>query len=429
MNKSNHPDPKQSQDPAAKDPDKKRRYVDPPSRGIKPAHVSFVSQTEPQEPQRLDARESLDIPLVSFKTNEAEKESGKKRPPVRPGIDKPLGSPTMPDSERVSQLPEEETEKRYMVQKSHSPAGPHVTVDTPLPEELPSVDTLSRDLQRPRPSRTDLDEIISLSITPREDEAPLEQKILEEDVPAEAKILALETLAPLSDSLETVLEVRGLEKSYRKASIEIPVLRGVDMVVKSGQFVSIVGQSGSGKSTLLHLLGTLDSPDAGQIYFHGHRIDNLSSRRRDMLRNDRFGMIFQFYHLLPELNLLENVLAPLLIRESLPGYFLRRRAHRRRAIELIEAVGLGHRLKHRPRELSGGEMQRAAIARALISQPELLLADEPTGNLDQETGREILDLLGRLNREQNLTIVMVTHDRALAETADQTIGLVDGRIV
>jgi lipoprotein-releasing system ATP-binding protein len=199
--------------------------------------------------------------------------------------------------------------------------------------------------------------------------------------------------------------------------------------VKSGQFVSIVGQSGSGKSTLLHLLGTLDMPDTGEIYFHDRRIDNLPSRRRDVLRNNNFGMIFQFYHLLPELNVLENVLSPLLIREGLAGYLLRRRSYRRRAIELIEEVGLGHRLKHKPRELSGGEMQRTAIARALISQPELLLADEPTGNLDQETGAEIIEILRRLNREQNLTILMVTHDRDLAETADQTIGLVDGRIV
>jgi lipoprotein-releasing system ATP-binding protein len=220
-----------------------------------------------------------------------------------------------------------------------------------------------------------------------------------------------------------------LRKSYRKANIEIPVLKGVDLEIHRNEFLAIIGQSGSGKSTLLHLLATLDAPDAGTIHFEGNRIDNLPSRGRDILRNKYFGMIFQFYHLLPELTALENVLAPLLIAESWLGYMRRRSEHRRRAIELLDLVGLAHRQKHRPRELSGGEMQRTAIARALISNPRVLLADEPTGNLDRATGEGILEILGRLNRDENLTIVMVTHDGRIAAQADRTVELVEGRTV
>jgi lipoprotein-releasing system ATP-binding protein len=224
------------------------------------------------------------------------------------------------------------------------------------------------------------------------------------------------------------LEAIRLKKSYRKGTAEIPVLKGVTLGVHAGEFVAIVGQSGSGKSTLLHLLGTLDAPDEGEIYFRRGRIDRLPARYRDLLRNRHFGMIFQFYHLLPELSTLENVLAPLMIGRGLWSYFQRRKAYRRRALELLDVLGLSHRLKHKPRELSGGEMQRTAIARALVTGPELLLADEPTGNLDQTTGREILDILCSLNRQQNLTIVMVTHDPSIAGLADRVVRLVDGRI-
>ena len=176
--------------------------------------------------------------------------------------------------------------------------------------------------------------------------------------------------------------------------------------------MSIVGPSGCGKSTLLHLLATLDAPDAGEVCFEGHRIDNLPAAGRDILRNKYFGMVFQFYHLLPELTTLENVLAPAMIGEGVLGYWRRRRSYRERAREMLELVGLGHRLKHKPRELSGGEMQRTAIARALVARPRVLLADEPTGNLDKRPARKSWRILRRLNREQNLTIVMVTHDRA-----------------
>jgi len=226
------------------------------------------------------------------------------------------------------------------------------------------------------------------------------------------------------DQLRTI----GLHKSYRKGSIEVPVLRGVSMSVRQGEFLAIVGQSGSGKSTLLHLLGTLDAPDRGEIHYQGQRIDNLPVRARDALRNGQFGMIFQFYHLLPELTTLENVLMPLMISHSVWSYLRHRRTYRAGAEELLNVVGLSHRLHHRPGELSGGEMQRAAIARALVAQPNLLLADEPTGNLDQTTGQEIIRTLRSLNREQNLTIVMVTHDRAIADQADRIVRLANGRI-
>jgi len=224
------------------------------------------------------------------------------------------------------------------------------------------------------------------------------------------------------------LSVADLYKSYRKGRLEVPVLKGVSIDVQPGEFLAIVGQSGSGKSTLLHLLGTLDSPDRGEIYFEGQRIDNLSGRRRDKLRNGQFGMIFQFYHLLPELTTLENVLTPLMISHSLLGYFFARKQARERARELLALVGLDHRLKHRPSELSGGEMQRAAIARALIAQPRVLLADEPTGNLDKRTGEEIVKILRTLNQGRNVTIVMVTHDLAIAAQADRIVRLADGRI-
>jgi lipoprotein-releasing system ATP-binding protein len=241
----------------------------------------------------------------------------------------------------------------------------------------------------------------------------------------EYSVLSTQCSAPAE---RNILSAHGLKKSYRKGQLAIPVLKGVDFQIERGGFVAVVGQSGCGKSTLLHLLGTLDAPDAGEIHFEGRRIDNLAPRGRDALRNEQLGMIFQFYHLLPELSTLENVLAPIMIRFGFLRYWRERPQHLERAKQLLEMVGLGHRLTHKPRELSGGEMQRAAIARALVSQPKLLLADEPTGNLDQKTGGEILALLKNLNREQGLTIVMVTHDQAIARQADETVRLVEGRV-
>ncbi|MGE3313849.1 MAG: ABC transporter ATP-binding protein [Planctomycetaceae bacterium] len=220
----------------------------------------------------------------------------------------------------------------------------------------------------------------------------------------------------------------ALQKAYRKGQHKVSVLRGVKIGAHRGEFLSVVGQSGSGKSTLLHLLGLLDSPDVGEITLEGQRIDDLPARTRDELRNRVFGFIFQFYHLLPELNLLENVLSPLMIRYSMFEFWKQRKQFRDQAREMIAKVGLEHRMTHKPSELSGGEMQRAAIARALVGRPQILLADEPTGNLDSSTGHEITDLLATLNDTDRLTIIMVTHDDAIARQAHRIVRLSEGRI-
>jgi len=220
----------------------------------------------------------------------------------------------------------------------------------------------------------------------------------------------------------------GLSKTYWKGKNEVPVLRGVDLEVERGEMVAVVGASGSGKSTLLHILGLLDAPDSGQVVLEGGRIDDRSDRERDQLRNRTFGFIFQFYHLLPELTALENVLMPQLIRHGLWSYWVNRRRLRQEGTELLERVGLGHRLTHLPAELSGGEMQRAAIARALAGQPRVLLADEPTGNLDAGNGQAVLELLRDLNRERGLTMILVTHDQHIAQQADRVVRLAEGRI-
>jgi lipoprotein-releasing system ATP-binding protein len=224
------------------------------------------------------------------------------------------------------------------------------------------------------------------------------------------------------------LKTCDLTKSYWKGKIEVPVLRGVDLEVERGEMVAIAGSSGSGKSTLLHILGLLDGPDSGEVHFEGARIDNQSASGRDRLRNRAFGFIFQFYHLLPELTALENVMMPQLIRHGLFSYWPARARLRREARDLLERVGLGHRLTHLPTELSGGEMQRAAIARALAGHPALVLADEPTGNLDAGNGQAVLDLLRDLNRERDLTIILVTHDHHIAQQADRVVRLAEGRI-
>jgi lipoprotein-releasing system ATP-binding protein len=225
-----------------------------------------------------------------------------------------------------------------------------------------------------------------------------------------------------------LLAACNLYKTYRKNAIQTPVLRGLDLAVSQGEFLSIIGNSGSGKSTLLHLLGTLDRPDQGEVRLEGHRIDNLPADARDRLRNQVFGFIFQFYHLLPELTALENVLVPEMIAQSVWGWFGKRRELRQRASELLERVGLGSRMHHKPRELAGGEMQRAAIARALINRPRILLADEPTGNLDVENGTSIVALLRDLNRQEGLTIIMVTHNMEIVSATDRVVRLMAGRV-
>ncbi len=235
---------------------------------------------------------------------------------------------------------------------------------------------------------------------------------------------------PMTDPIHRPVHLcaKALDKAYQKGEHKIPVLRGVDVKIERAEFLSIVGQSGSGKSTLMHLLGLLDDPDVGEVWLDGNRIDNLPATTRDKLRNHVFGFVFQFYHLLPELTLLENVLTPLMIRYPAWEYWKRRSEFREMAKEITKQVGLDHRLKHKPSELSGGEMQRAAIARALIGDPSVLLADEPTGNLDSQSGGEIMNLLHKLNEEAKLTIIMVTHDDNIAQQAQRIVRLSEGRI-
>ena len=245
------------------------------------------------------------------------------------------------------------------------------------------------------------------------------------------------SLTPRSDTRPTRLRVKkpmaltatNIHKSYQTGNVEVQVLRGADIAVMEGEFVAIVGQSGSGKSTLLHLLGTLDKPDEGEIWIGQQCVNLMKSAHRDRLRNQEIGLIFQFYHLLPELTAIENVMVPQMIAHGLFSYWKNRRSCRQRALELLERVGLGHRIHHRPSQMSGGEMQRTAIARALIAKPAILFADELTGNLDRENGEEVMKVLLEMRQEENLTIVMVTHDESIAEKADRTIHLVEGRVV
>ena len=233
------------------------------------------------------------------------------------------------------------------------------------------------------------------------------------------------TTLPISN--KSLLSAVAIDKAYSKGQVSVPVLRGIDMSLSEGEFVSIVGQSGSGKSTLMHLLGLLDTPDHGEVRLEGNRIDNLSAGKRDEIRNRDFGFVFQFYHLLPELTLMENVLSPLMIRDGVFTYWRNKRAYRDEATAMLDRFGLAHRLNHKPRELSGGEMQRGAIARSLITRPRVLLADEPTGNLDSAASAGIIDLLEGLNGEDNLSILMVTHDDNLANRAHRVVRLTEGR--
>lgn len=232
-----------------------------------------------------------------------------------------------------------------------------------------------------------------------------------------------------SPQMRSHLNATGLKKTYHKGrSLEVPVLHGVDFSIERGEMVAIVGASGSGKSTLLHLLGLLDGPDAGEIHLNGQRIDNLPDRRRDHLRNEAFGFVFQSYHLMPELTALENVLMPHLIRLSPWKWFSEKRKLKRDGMMWLERVGLDKRARHKPSELSGGEMQRTAIARALSGNPELILADEPTGNLDSETGQSVMKLLRDLNLEQSMTMIVVTHDLNVARQADRVVRLNQGLV-
>ena len=217
---------------------------------------------------------------------------------------------------------------------------------------------------------------------------------------------------------ELAIEVRGLEKSFEEGRIK--ALNGMDLIVATGEFVAIVGPSGCGKSTLLHLVAALDQPDAGEIRVAGH--DLLSRKDLNHYRARHVGMVFQLHNLLPALTALENVQVPMFELGSAP------RERRRRAGELLRLVGLEGRERNRPPELSGGERQRVAIARALANDAPILLADEPTGSLDSEAGRRILELLEELRRERGLTVVLVTHDPGVAARADRVVRMLDGRL-
>jgi lipoprotein-releasing system ATP-binding protein len=236
--------------------------------------------------------------------------------------------------------------------------------------------------------------------------------------------------APPADAsrAKAILRAKDVHRAFLMGESTINILKGLDFTLRTGEFVAIEGRSGSGKSTLLHILGALDEANHGAIEFDGQDFTQFGSAERSRLRNKHFGFIFQFYHLLPELNVLENTLLALMIERSWFGYRSDRRALQQRATELLESLGMSHRLKHRPSQLSGGERQRVAIARALMNNPRVLFADEPTGNLDAETGRQIMDLIEALHRDHGQTIVMVTHDRALAREADRVLVLKDGKL-
>jgi len=226
---------------------------------------------------------------------------------------------------------------------------------------------------------------------------------------------------------EIILEAKGVHKSYQLGPSRLHVLRGCSLQVRRGEFVAIVGSSGSGKSTLLHLLGALDEPNAGQVCFRGVDIFSMPQAQRDELRNRAFGFVFQFYHLLPELDVLENVLLPRMAGLSVGPWVGQSSRVVARVRELLDRLGLGDRLGHRPAQLSGGERQRVAIARALVNEPAVLLADEPTGNLDAATGQEILAVLEEIHRNGQ-TIVLVTHEDYVAKKARRVIRLADGRL-
>jgi lipoprotein-releasing system ATP-binding protein len=224
-----------------------------------------------------------------------------------------------------------------------------------------------------------------------------------------------------------ILKAEGLHKSYRMGATEVRVLKGVNLDVKKGEFVAIIGASGSGKSTLLHILGALDKPTRGAVKFEKRDLGRFRAGELNRFRNRMIGFVFQFYHLLDELSVLENVFLPAMTGRSIAGWLACRRLAKNRATELLDQLGLAERAKHKPYQLSGGERQRVAIGRALMNEPKLLLADEPTGNLDSATGNGILEVLEALNRAGQ-TIVMVTHDERIAQRAERIVTLVDGKI-
>mgnify|MGYP006390491263 FL=1 len=218
-----------------------------------------------------------------------------------------------------------------------------------------------------------------------------------------------------------VLEAKNISKSFTDGKTTVEVIKDLSLQVKAGEFVSIVGSSGSGKSTLLHVLGGLDCPTAGQVFLNGKRFDTLGEAERGYLRNQHLGFVYQFHHLLPEFTALENVAIPLMLRAG-TNY----KQSKEQAEYLLNRVGLSHRMTHKPGELSGGERQRVALARALVAKPELMLADEPTGNLDRKNAVKIFELLSELRSEFNMAMLIVTHDEQLSQAGDSILHMQDG---
>lgn len=216
------------------------------------------------------------------------------------------------------------------------------------------------------------------------------------------------------------LQLSGIRKTFRIARTGLEVLKGVSLQAERGEWITLLGASGSGKTTLLDIIGTISTPDSGLVMIDGINPAKLSGNALVNFRRKHIGFVFQAYHIMPELNILENVMLPMLFAGG------NKKETQQRAADLLDSVGLAHRMKHRPNELSGGEQQRAAIARALINSPDLLLADEPTGNLDSVTGSGILEIFQTIRKTQNTTIVMVTHDQSIADLADRTVTLKDG---
>ena len=218
-----------------------------------------------------------------------------------------------------------------------------------------------------------------------------------------------------------VLEAKNISKSFTDGKTTVEVIKNLSLQVKAGEFISIVGSSGSGKSTLLHVLGGLDGPTEGQVFLNEQRFDILGEAERGYLRNQHLGFVYQFHHLLPEFTALENVAMPLMLRAGTTY-----KQSKEQAEYLLNRVGLSHRMTHKPGELSGGERQRVALARALVAKPELMLADEPTGNLDRKTAVKIFELLSELRSEFNMAMLIVTHDEQLAQAGDSILHMQDG---
>jgi putative ABC transport system ATP-binding protein len=221
---------------------------------------------------------------------------------------------------------------------------------------------------------------------------------------------------------KTIIELKDVWKIYQMGQIEVPALQGIDLKINRGEFVAIVGPSGSGKSTMMNLVGCLDLPTKGGIYLDGQNIGHLNESKLAQIRGRKIGFVFQQFNLIPTLTALENVMLPLAFQGVDDS------KARKKALKLLELVGLGDRMSHLPTQLSGGQMQRVSIARALANDPEVILADEPTGNLDSTTGRFIMDFLGRIHQGDSKTVVMVTHDLNLSKAAEKVVHIKDGKV-